>query len=204
MSVRTSSWIALFCLTGVGFGIAFMTGAFSNDPVIIQEEEPRCNFDNEFYSSYNDGCMPNSLHTIFYNSLGFEDIDTKQIVGRIVQIESGDHITLESGERYAISNGIDDIWIDDLVTLHKIEHRAIECEIALMNFYNGTTIASDVFNFRNPDIVMTKQELQDHFNDYKKLVDKKYGQGLFEYKVVRQYEERQCEKDYRWEIEKIE
>lgn len=204
MKIRTSSWIAIFCLLGVGVGITFMTMAFSNDPVRIQEEGTRCNFDNEYYSSYNDGCMPNSLHIIFYNSLGFEEIDTKQIVGRIVQIESGDHITLESGERYAISNGIDDIWIDDLVTLHKIEHRAIECEIALMNFYNGTTIASDVFNFRNPDIVMTKQELIDHFYDYKKLVDKKYGYGLFEFEVVRHSEERQCEKDYRWEIEKIE
>jgi len=200
-----STLLGIFLLIGV-FATMISLTDLSNKQDYLEEQslEPRCSFDNEFYSSMYNGCMPNSLQATFYNSLGFDEIDTKQIVGRIVQIESGDHVTLESGERFAVSNGIEDVWIDDLVTLHKIEFRALECEISLMNFYNGTTIASDVYNFKDPDIVMTKQELIDHLYDYKKLVDEKYGFGLFEHKVVRGVQERQCEKDPTWEIEKIE
>ncbi len=203
-----TTYLGIFLLIGVFATLISLTDlSNTQDEIEVAEIEPRCSFDNEYYSSYSwssyNGCMPNALHATFYNSLGYEEIDTKQIVGRIVQIESGDHITLESGERYAISNGIDEIWIDDLVTLHKIEHRAIECEIGLMNFYNGTSIVSDVYNFKKPDIVMTKQELIDHFYDYKKLVDDKYGGGIFESRVVRDIFEEGCEKDFKWEIEKI-
>jgi len=200
-----ASLLATFFLIGV-FATMISLTTLNNEQeyleIELQDTQSKCT-KTEYWSDWYGGCVPEPLKIRMYNSLGFDKIDVKQIIGRVVQIESGDHITLESGDRYPISNGIEDIWIDDLVTLHKIEYKSLECSIGLLNFLNGTTIRSDVFPFKGAEQVLSIEEISDLYHKMRSVYDKRYGYNFYEQVAVRNISEQGCEKSSVWEIEKI-
>lgn len=157
-------------------------------------------------------CKGNSVSRIWSNTLGFSRTDVKQIVGRLVQIETGNHITLESGERYAISNGMSEIWIDDIVKLHKINFKANDCVYSAIKFENRTAYYTKDFHFKDLEnsrtdyTLISEEELIEKNEQFNKLIVK-YEKEIREHNRYWYFQDdeydQDCKKASVWEIEKI-
>lgn len=213
INLQIETKIAIVFLVGsITFMIALTSYNDSDDVQTIAEvfkqKIPECN-EFQYYSEFYEECKMNRISIWKTMEGNHTRVQDKEIIGRIVQIETGDHITLESGEKYPISNGIDNIWIDDLVKLQQIRFEGMEnCVIKKMQFNNNTVVFADNYNF-NPNWnyssskIIPQKELQKSASKY--FVE--YNDYIFENltnlgQVPAIYED--CDKDSIWEIEKIE
>jgi hypothetical protein len=156
----------------------------------------------EYYDKHFGYCVPNKLYLTYFNSKGFIEHDTKQIVGRVVQVETGNHITIESGERYKIHNEISDIWIDDIVRLHDIKFEPEECLLTGMHFSNSTFYKTKDYPYLNDKVnytLISFDEIKEKIIAYNEF----NRQQPYFYFTDKE-DEVNCSQAGYWEVEKLE
>ena len=153
------------------------------DSIYMREEtSKKC---NEFFYERNGMCTQNTMFGYNYNTEGFKEYIDKKVYGRIVQIETGNYITLESGQSFAVSDGFDDVWINDIVEVDKIVFEPIACQLTSLQFNNGTkyfiptapdTKGSWVYGTPLEDrIIISNKEMESLARSYNNQLDEKLG-----------------------------